>query len=57
LLDRCERERIEEQIRELRRLAKAETDLDALHRAQDEFARSTLHLAEIGVTQALRSHS
>lgn len=40
-------------IEELRRLAKSQPDLDRLHRALQEFGRSTLPLAEKGIAAAL----
>ncbi|MCC6357411.1 MAG: Hsp70 family protein, partial [Phycisphaerales bacterium] len=49
-----ERERIVADIAGLRRLAETSGDLDELHRALDAFGRSTLRLAEIGISEALR---
>ncbi|RMF83838.1 MAG: molecular chaperone DnaK, partial [Planctomycetota bacterium] len=49
-----ERRRIERDIAALRELARTTDDLDELHRALDAFGKSTLHLAEIGITEALR---
>ena len=53
-LDAGERERIEADIAALRELARESDNLDALHQALDAFGRSTLRLAEIGITQALK---
>lgn len=54
LLEADERRRIERDIEALRGRAETETDLDALHRAIDEFGRSTLRLAELGIAEAIR---
>ncbi len=54
LLDAGERQRIERDIATLRELARTERDLDALHRALDAFGRSTLRLAELGITEAIK---
>ena len=53
LLEPAERTRIERDIAELRRLARETQDLDALHQALDAFGKSTLHLAELGIREAL----
>ncbi|MBN2448620.1 MAG: Hsp70 family protein [Phycisphaerae bacterium] len=55
LLEADERRRIETDIAALRQLAQESGDLDALHQALDRFGRSTLHLAEIGIREALIS--
>ncbi len=52
-LDPAERRRIEEGIEALQRLAAETQDLDELHRALTAFGHSTLHLAEVGITDAL----
>jgi len=52
-LDPAERQRIEDDLAALRRLARDAPDLDELHRALDAFGKSTLHLAEIGIREAL----
>lgn len=49
-----ERRRITDDIAALRRLAETSSDLDELHRALDSFGRSTLRLAEIGISEALK---
>jgi molecular chaperone DnaK (HSP70) len=49
-LDSAERQRITRDIAELRRLADSTDDLDALHQALDAFGKSTLGLAELGIT-------
>jgi molecular chaperone DnaK (HSP70) len=54
LLDSGERERIERDLAALRKLAGESGDLDELHRALDAFGKSTLHLAEIGIREALK---
>lgn len=54
LLDPAERERIERDMAELRKLAQQTDDLDALHQALDAFGKSTLRLAELGIREALR---
>jgi molecular chaperone DnaK (HSP70) len=54
-LNAGERERIGRDIHSLRALARGTADLDALHRALDDFGRSTLRLAEIGITEALKT--
>jgi molecular chaperone DnaK (HSP70) len=53
LLQPAERERIERDIAELRQFAQQTDDLDELYRRLTAFGRSTLHLAEIGIRQAL----
>lgn len=50
----AERQRIVADIAALRRLAETSGDLDELHRALDAFGRSTLRLAEIGISEALK---
>ncbi|HUU98539.1 MAG TPA: Hsp70 family protein [Phycisphaerae bacterium] len=52
-LEPAERERIERDIAALRKLAAETQDLDELHHALDAFGKSTLHLAEIGISAAL----
>lgn len=52
-LDENEVTRYETAIRDLRERAKSTTDLDALHRALDEFGKSTLPLAQRGIRAAL----
>lgn len=54
-LDPAEREAIEIAMVQLRRLAETEQDLDALHQALDAFGKRTLRLAELGITEALKS--
>jgi molecular chaperone DnaK len=53
-LERAERARIERDIASLRKLAAETQDLDELHRALDAFGKSTLRLAEIGISAALK---
>jgi molecular chaperone DnaK (HSP70) len=53
-LKRAQRERIERDIAALRKLAAETQDLDELHRALDAFGKSTLHLAELGISAALK---
>jgi len=48
-----ERARIEQDIAALRKLAQETSDLDELHRALTAFGHGTLHLAEIGIREAL----
>jgi molecular chaperone DnaK (HSP70) len=55
LLDPEERQRIERAIAALRALAGDAADLDELHRALTAFGHSTLHLAEIGIREALKT--
>lgn len=50
-----ERRRIEQEIASLRELARRTQDLDELHEALQAFGRSTLHLAEIGIREALKA--
>jgi len=57
LLEPAERERIAGAIAALRRLVQQTQDLDELHRALSDFGRSTLHLAELGIREALRDGS
>jgi molecular chaperone DnaK (HSP70) len=55
-LDPVERDGIEREIAALRKLATdGNCDLDELHRALDAFGKRTLHLAEIGIREALKS--
>ncbi len=54
-LDREARERIERDLAALRQLARETSDLDELHRALTAFGHSTLHLAEIGIREALKA--
>jgi molecular chaperone DnaK (HSP70) len=53
LLELAERQRIERDIAALRKLAQETEDLDGLHRALTAFGHSTLHLAEVGIREAL----
>ena len=53
-LEPGQRERIERDIAALRKLAAETQDLDELHGALDAFGKSTLHLAEIGISAALK---
>ncbi len=53
LLEPAERERIERDIAALRKLAQETEDLDELHRALTAFGHGTLHLAELGIREAL----
>jgi molecular chaperone DnaK (HSP70) len=53
LLEPQERARIERDIAALRKLAQETEDLDELHQALTAFGHSTLHLAEVGVREAL----
>ncbi len=53
LLDPQERERIVRDVAALRKLAQDTSDLDELHRALTAFGQSTLHLAELGIREAL----
>jgi molecular chaperone DnaK (HSP70) len=55
LLDPEERQRIERASAALRALAGDAADLDELHRALTAFGHSTLHLAEIGIREALKT--
>ncbi|MCK4343402.1 MAG: Hsp70 family protein, partial [Phycisphaerae bacterium] len=52
-LDPAQRERIERDLAALQKLARKTDDLDALHQALTAFGHSTLHLAEIGIRDAL----
>jgi molecular chaperone DnaK (HSP70) len=54
LLEPAERERIGRDMAALRQLAQETQDLDALHQALDAFGKSTLHLAELGIREALK---
>ena len=54
LLDPAERQRIESEMAALRKLGDETDDLDALHKALSDFGRSTLHLAELGIREALK---
>jgi molecular chaperone DnaK len=54
LLEPAERARIQRDIAALRKSARETQDLDALHEALDAFGRSTLHLAELGIREALK---
>jgi len=54
LLPAEERRAIEQAMRELRQLATTSPDLDELHQALDRFGKQTLHLAELGIREALR---
>jgi molecular chaperone DnaK (HSP70) len=49
------RAQIEQDMHKLRKIAKETDDLDALHRALDEFGKNTLPLAELGISKALSS--
>jgi molecular chaperone DnaK len=49
----AERERIEQEIANLRQFARQTLDLDELHRALTAFGHNTLRLAEIGIREAL----
>lgn len=51
----AERARLEAEMLSLQALACDTTDLDALHRALQDFGRGTLRLAELGIRAALRS--
>jgi molecular chaperone DnaK (HSP70) len=51
----AEREKYERAIADLRRLAEEATDLDALHAALQEFGRSTVPLAEKGISMMMTS--
>jgi molecular chaperone DnaK len=53
LLDPQERERIERDIANLRKFAQETDNLDELYRALTAFGHSTLHLAEVGIREAL----
>ena len=53
LLESAERQRIEQDIAALRKLAQETDDLDGLHQALTAFGHSTLHLAELGIREAL----
>ena len=53
-LPHAERRRVERDIEALRALARTTENLDKLHQALDAFGKSTLHLAELGITEALR---
>jgi len=55
LLPDAEHKRIAEDIAALRKLSREAEDLDELHRALDGFGKSTLALAELGISQALKS--
>ncbi len=57
LLEKSERERIEADIAALRELARSTDDLDALHQALDSFGKSTVHLAELGIREALKENA
>ena len=54
LLDAGEAARIRADIAALRKLAAETRDLDQLHRALDAFGKGTLHLAELGIREALK---
>ncbi len=54
LLEPAERERIERDMAALRKLAQETQDLDTLHQALDAFGKNTLHLAELGIREALK---
>ncbi len=54
-LDPDEAQRVRQSIASLRALSDSAENLDELHQALNEFGRSTLHLAEIGIRAALRS--
>jgi molecular chaperone DnaK (HSP70) len=53
LLDPQERARIESDIANLRKFAQETDNLDELYRALTAFGHSTLHLAEVGIREAL----
>ncbi len=53
LLPAEERARIADEIAALRRMVRESNDLDALHRALTDFGHHTIHLAELGIRDAL----
>ncbi len=53
-LDPEQRADIERRLRELRDLAESTDDAETLHRALEEFDRSTLRLAELAIAKSLR---
>ncbi len=57
LLDPQERERIEREMNALAELARQTDDLDGLYRALTAFGHSTLHLAELGIREALKANA
>ena len=57
LLEPAERERIERDIVALRKYAQETSDLDELYRALTAFGHGTLHLAELGIREALKTNT
>ena len=55
LLEPAERQCIEREIAALRKFAQETGDLDALYQALTTFGHGTLHLAEVGIREALKA--